>query len=68
MERSEATHNDKYNRIEYEEYFEPYIIANKHVLPRYDERFRGYGMNKISHLLNVAAHGFKFNVLPDVFV
>lgn len=50
------------------EKYEPYIIANKARLPRYDERFRGYGMNKISHLYEVAASGLHFVVLPHVFL
>jgi len=36
--------------------------------PRYDERFRGYGLNKVSHLYACAAAGLRFTVLPGVFV
>lgn len=28
--------------------FEPYVVVEKSVVPMYDERFRGYGMNKAS--------------------
>uniref|UniRef100_A0A7S3CWR7 Uncharacterized protein n=1 Tax=Palpitomonas bilix TaxID=652834 RepID=A0A7S3CWR7_9EUKA len=54
--------------VKYEVNYEPYIIAKKSTLPHYDERFRGYGMNKISHLYNVAADGHHFFVLPGVFI
>jgi len=48
--------NDGLNayRVEYSEHFEPYIIVPRELVPRYDERFRGYGMNKISHLYELA--------------
>jgi len=36
--------------IQYEDYFEPYVLALRYLVPAYDERFRGYGLNKISHL------------------
>ena len=48
--------------------YEPYIIANKDRLPRYDERFRGYGKNKIQFLHEIAASGAQFIVLPHVFI
>ncbi|CAM9994866.1 unnamed protein product [Scytosiphon promiscuus] len=34
--------------------FEPYVVVDKAAVPMYDERFRGYGMNKVSHLLALA--------------
>jgi hypothetical protein len=43
--------------VEYQEMYEPYIIVCKDRVPRYDERFRGYGMNKVSHLSQVASSG-----------
>jgi hypothetical protein len=55
-------------QVRYEEYFEPYIIASRRFLPRYDERFVGYGLNKVSHLYQCAAEGFSFVVLPGQFV
>ncbi|CAN0464386.1 unnamed protein product, partial [Laminaria digitata] len=33
--------------VSYSSCFEPYIVANKSTVPMYDERFRGYGMNKV---------------------
>jgi len=50
--------------VAFEEYYEPYIIASRAWLPNYDERFRGYGMNKVQHLRAVAAAGARFVVLP----
>ena len=47
--------------------FEPYAIASKASVPRYDERFRGYGFDKISHAHEWAAMGARFWVLPHVF-
>jgi len=54
--------------IAYEENFEPYVVMRKDLIPLYDERFRGYGMNKISHLLAVHCAGIAFHVLPSHFV
>ena len=34
--------------VEYELHFEPYVMMRREDVPSYDERFRGYGMNKIS--------------------
>eukprot|EP00927_Polykrikos_kofoidii_P034368 TRINITY_DN2916_c0_g4_i1.p1 TRINITY_DN2916_c0_g4~~TRINITY_DN2916_c0_g4_i1.p1 ORF type:complete len:1846 (-),score=235.92 TRINITY_DN2916_c0_g4_i1:31-4842(-) len=49
--------------ILYEEYFEPYIVANRSCLPRFDERFRGYGLNKCSFVRHCHAIGIRFGVL-----
>jgi hypothetical protein len=56
--------------VKYEESFEPYVIVARDITPAYDERFRGYGMNKISHLYTLAEQGFAFHVLDhrDTFV
>lgn len=48
--------------------FEPYIIALRKGLPSYDEHFRGYGFNKISHLYEIERKGAVFIVLPEVFI
>ena len=33
--------------VEYEECYEPYVIASRRLLPRYDERFHGYGSKMV---------------------
>lgn len=49
--------------------FEPYITMASEDVPLYDERFQGYGLNKISHLASVAAaKGGEYLVLPGVFL
>lgn len=44
--------NEAYS-VDYAEYYEPYIVARRSAVPDYDPRFRGYGLNKISHLYAV---------------
>lgn len=39
--------------VPFEPCFEPYVVVDKTVAPMYDERFRGYGMNKESGILFV---------------
>ncbi len=41
---------------------EPICIAAKSELPRYDERFKGYGLNKVQHSYHLAALGARFMV------
>lgn len=58
--------------------YEPYIVipwcpATKSVHPRpltpyYDERFYGYGKNKIQHISHLRYRGLPFFVLPQSFV
>jgi len=54
-------------QVQYQHCYEPYIIMRKDQVPRYDERFRGYGMNKISHLMQVSTIT-DFHVLPNAYV
>jgi hypothetical protein len=48
--------------------WEPYYIADKTDLPRYDARFAGYGNDKAVQTYEMSFRGFKFLVLPDSFV
>ena len=34
--------------VEYEECYEPYVIGSRRLLPRYDERFHGYGSKMVT--------------------
>lgn len=34
-------------QVSYSDFYEPYVVAAKSRIPHYDERFRGYGMNKV---------------------
>lgn len=49
--------------------YEPYLVLkNTGQLPLYDERFTGYGMNKITHVTELFAAGYVFLVLPHVWL
>jgi len=37
-------------------------------VPLWDERFVGYGYDKVSHTTRLHAAGYRFAVLPDVFI
>lgn len=48
--------------VQYVEYFEPQGVAVKAQLPLYDERFRGYGLNKVQHAWHMNKLGYRFKV------
>ncbi|EDV19857.1 uncharacterized protein TRIADDRAFT_32796, partial [Trichoplax adhaerens] len=60
------TANETY-QVQWQENFEPYIVVTKNVA-RYDERFIGFGWNKVSHIMELHARGYRFLVLPNVFI
>ncbi len=53
--------------VRWKEWYEPYIVVH-HNATRFDERFAGYGENKVSHILELHAQRYRFVVLPNVYV
>ncbi|KAI0237637.1 LARGE xylosyl- and glucuronyltransferase 2 [Lamellibrachia satsuma] len=51
----------------WDDYYEPYIVMEKALMPKYWPVFVGRFYNKASHLAELFAMGFNFIVLPDVF-
>ncbi|KAI8781242.1 xylosyl- and glucuronyltransferase LARGE1-like [Biomphalaria glabrata] len=47
--------------------FEPYVVVAKDI-PLYDQRFLGFGWNKVSHIMELDAQGYEFVVLPNAFI
>lgn len=48
--------------------YEPYAIGRREGYPVFDERFVGYGFNKISWAFGAERDGFALVVMPDAFV
>ena len=60
--------------------YEPYVVLrwcpgghdgnihNKPIAPYYDERFHGYGKNKIELVSHLRKSGYRFNILPEGFI
>ncbi|PXF43872.1 LARGE xylosyl- and glucuronyltransferase 2 [Gracilariopsis chorda] len=48
--------------------YEPYGIVRRELHPHYDERFSGYGFNKIAWAVAASRWGYSFIVLDDAFV
>lgn len=48
--------------------YEPFIILSRLHAPYFDERFRGYGWDKIVHIQHLLSSGFKFMVQPNAWV
>eukprot|EP00890_Picochlorum_soloecismus_P000629 jgi/Picsp_1/1567/NSC_05045-R1_glycosyltransferase-like 1b len=54
--------------IEPEVGYEPFILMSRMHVPWFDERFRGYGWDKILHIYHLAKAGFKFVAHPSAWV
>lgn len=54
-------------RVHWVEHFEPYIVVHRNVT-RYDERFVGFGWNKVSHVMELDAQRYEFVILPEAFI
>lgn len=48
--------------------YEPYVVVPKNESPPFDERFVGYGKNKIQHVSHLRKLGFDFRVIPRHFL
>ena len=54
-------------KVKWADNFEPYFIVSRNV-SKYDERFVGFGWNKVSHVMELAAQGYELVVLPEAFM
>ena len=55
-------------KVQWEPDFEPYIVLPKSQAIEYDQRFVGFGWNKVSHIMELAFRSTEFVVLPNVFI
>ncbi|PVD33722.1 hypothetical protein C0Q70_04982 [Pomacea canaliculata] len=53
--------------VNWEQDFEPYIMVQRDI-PQFDQRFLGFGWNKVSHIMELDVQGYEFVVLPNAFV
>lgn len=53
--------------VTWEPDFEPYVVVSKKA-PQFDQRFIGFGWNKVSFITHLTALGYKYIVLPDAFI
>ncbi|XP_062582087.1 xylosyl- and glucuronyltransferase LARGE1-like [Saccostrea cucullata] len=53
--------------VNWEQDYEPYIVVKKGV-PQFDQRFVGFGWNKVSHAMLLDLLEYKYVVLPNAFM
>lgn len=66
LKHSEDGLRAAYKVQHYEFFYEPFYVAGKEV-PRYDERFVGYGFTRNTQVYETHAAGFEFWVLDEAF-
>lgn len=54
---------DRPYKINWSVDYEPYVVISRNI-SRYDERFMGFGWNKVSHTILLDAEGYEFVVVP----
>ena len=54
-------------KVNWVENFEPYVVISSNAT-RYDERFVGFGWNKVSHIMELNAQDYDFVVLNNAFM
>lgn len=54
-------------QVKWEPDYEPYVVVRSDVV-EYNEKFVGFGWNKVSHIMELEAQNYEFLVLPDVFI
>lgn len=54
--------------IKFKSGYEPYVLVSRKHMPWYDERFRGYGWDKVMQIFQLDAMNFRFMAHPSAFV
>ncbi|KAI8471024.1 MAG: glycosyl-transferase for dystroglycan-domain-containing protein [Monoraphidium minutum] len=54
--------------IKWHDGYEPWFIIGRHANPFYDESFRGYGWNKVTHVANILKQRYEFVAHPAGFL
>lgn len=54
-------------KVDWKPDYEPFIVTDRNVA-RFDERFIGFGWNKVEHITQLSVLGYEFIVLPEAFM